>query len=98
VLRLLYEALNSGEQGEELSKLHSQGAQLLQRFERSGHVAILERATAMLSKAVAFAPLSSLDGPRQLHNLGKLSIRFQRFGKVNPLDSAELPGFLGNLG
>jgi hypothetical protein len=42
VLRLLYEALNDGEQGEELSKLHNQGVELLQRFERSGHVTSLE--------------------------------------------------------
>ena len=90
VLRLPHEIIVDRSQLQTLpSEIHDQGIELRERFERLGHIGDLEKAIAMLRKAVISTPLHNANRPSMLSNLGTLyQRRYERFGDVTDINSA----------
>ena len=85
VLRLLHEIIVDKSQQQTLVpwELHNQGIELRTRFENLGLISDLEKAIAMLRKAIIYTPLNSADRPLMLSNLGdSYLIRYERFGDL----------------
>ena len=70
-------------------EIHVQAIGLIIRFENLGNISDLEKATAMLRKAIISTPLSSPDRPLMLTSLGNsYQCRYERFGDLKDIDSA----------
>jgi tetratricopeptide (TPR) repeat protein len=91
MLRLLHEIIVDNSQRQTLlpSELFDQGTELRERFENLGHISDLEKAIAMLRKAIIFTPLNSADRPLMLSGLGaSYQCRYEKFRDVKDIDNA----------